>query len=868
MTSLLNTTHTVQSVLPLLADAALKGAVLVVIAAAAVFALRKKSASSRHAVWSAAVIGHLAIPVLMLILPAWKIPLLPATPWTATAPSASEEIAINPGAVSPRAIDNGISDGVAGGTAAYKTTTMQPSERGSIPSESRAVGSSVSASSLVSMIGVIAAIWVTGAALVLLRLALGTWQVGRLARFGARVEDGAWLSLTQRLANRLGVDRPLTLLRGDRLAVPVTWGIVYPAVLLPQESDNWSEEQRRFVLVHEMAHVKRFDALTQLLAQFAVALFWFDPLVWIAAHQMRVEREHACDDYVLRDGTMPSLYAGELLEMVRNIGTPRHDRAAPAFAALAMARRSEFEGRMLAILDPRLDRNTLNRRGAFMTAVIVALLTIPLAALRPFQQPTTATQPDDLPQSFKISILPIDAATKSGATASAAIAATGSGSASATTATTPTTTSATTPAARASSALALRQARWSCEKYPMGTELHGTSTHVEEQTGNGVDRWDLVFSESGHCTEAAVIGKIRFSPDERHIAQLASGGFARFRERTSSYDRAVSVTPVGDGSLRYTALVNGQPAPFDATMQDWLEGLLPTLLREIPLNVPARVARYRESGGVPAVLAMISQIRSTGARREHYLELLKGGPLSNADAERIAAQIPRDLAGSSGDLSSVLQKLPRNAFQGAAPRQALAAALDSIKSSGDKATTLQILAPTADADMLLVIAKAAERIASSGDKANFLAATAAEYLAPRKTALREAYFGVARTVPSSGDLANVLAGASAYGHADPAVTKSIVDVSKLVSSSGDVANVLAGLAANRLLQANDPATTIAAIQRTLTMGSSGDRANVLMAIAQTGVLSNNDVREAFLRAAAALPSDPDRANVLGSIARQ
>src|SRR5437764_9893911 len=120
---------------------------------------------------------------------------------------------------------------------------------------------------------------------------------------------------------------------------------------------------------------------------------------------MRVEREHACDDYVLRDGTAPSLYAGELLEMVRSIGTPSHDRAAPAFAALAMARRSEFEGRMLAILDPKQDRHTLNRRGTLMTAVIVALLAFPLAALRPFDA-APAKRGDDFPESFKVSITP------------------------------------------------------------------------------------------------------------------------------------------------------------------------------------------------------------------------------------------------------------------------------------------------------------------------------------------------------------------------------------------------------------------------------------------------------------------------------
>ena len=853
-------TSSIQSVLPIFLDAAVKGAVLVLLAAVAVYALRNRSAASRHAVWTAAVIGHLTIPALMLLLPAWRVPLLPAAPWnTEQAPVVTQNASSPaPRASAPPASPSNKSDAPASSNvAAAPDAGAAASAREVTPQSTTQSTLSITPApaSRRGTFATLAAIWLIGAVLVLLRLVLGTWKVGQLAREGARVEDGKWLSLTQRLANRMGVTRPMTLLRGDRLAVPVTWGIVYPAVLLPQDADTWSEERRRFVLVHEMAHVKRFDALTQLLAQFAVALFWFDPLLWVAAHQMRVEREHACDDYVLRDGTQPSLYAGELLEMVRSIGSPSHDRAAPAFAALAMARRSEFEGRMLAILDPRLDRHTLPRKGTLMTAVIVALLTFPLAALRPFQQPATssATPKDEFPQSFKVTIS--DGKTPSTTSSQSTPASSPSGSPA------PTSMFGTATAATLGT-----QARWSCEKYPVGTELHGTSTHVSEHKGDGADRWDLLFSEAGHCTEAAVIGQIAFSPDERHIAQLAPGGFARFRERTASFDRAVSVSAVGDGSLRYTSLVNGQPVPFDGAMQAWLEQLLPSILREIPLNVPERVARFRAQGGVPAVLQEIGRIRSSSAKRAHYEELIKNGPaLSDGDLEKILNQVSRDLT-SSGDLSGVLQMLPRKALQNAGARRGVADALSRIQSSGDKASTLQVLAPTADAELLLLLAQAAESLPSSGDKANFLMTTAAQYLTPNNQALRDAFFRTSATLQSSGDLANVLLTAMSYAHATPSIALQVVQVSKGLASSGDAANVLMSLVSQRVLKPGDTRATIAAIERTTTMGSSGDRANVLITIAGADLLTSREVRDAFTKAALAIPSGTDQANVLAAAA--
>ncbi|HUR00878.1 MAG TPA: M56 family metallopeptidase, partial [Gemmatimonadaceae bacterium] len=660
----------------------------------------------------------------------------------------------------------------------------------------------------------------------------------------------------------------------ERLAVPVTWGIVYPAVLLPQDADTWSEERRRFVLVHEMAHVKRFDALTQLVAQISIALFWFDPLVWIAAHRMRVEREHACDDYVLRDGTTPSLYAGELLEMVRSIGTPHHDRAAPAFAALAMARRSEFEGRMLSILDPRIDRKNLNRRGTLMTAVIVALLTFPLAALRPFQQPAAAR--DEFPESFKITFSEAPAVSQQsidggilGGDTALRVATQGALTTGAAAAAIP--AAASTVAQTKSSSTEMwpsvisAQSPWSCEtSYWASRKGEQISVHTDSHT----QLVQYVSSVSGRCAEAAVIGPIKFSADERHITQLAPGGFARFRERDGSSDRSVSVAPVGDGSLSYSAVVDGKSVPFLGAIQTWFENFLPEVLRETGINVPERVARIRSESGVAGVLREIRQIRSTSARRTHYEALLKGAPLTDAEGQMVLNQAVVDLKDSSSDLSAILQQMPRGLMKMKSSLDAMGTALSSIQSSGDKANTLQIMAPSADNETLVVLARAAESLQSSGDKANFLMSTAAQYLGSRNDAVRNSFFRAANTISSSGDLSNVLITAVPYGHAAPSVTLQIIEASNKLSSSGDAANVLLSMTSQRLLQPSNSAATLAVITRTLTMGSSGDRANVLMSLPSLGLLSTKEVRDAFVKAALALPSEEDRGNVLASAARQ
>jgi len=165
----------------------------------------------------------------------------------------------------------------------------------------------------------------------------------------------------------------------------MTWGLWQPVILLPGDAGGWPPGRRRVVLLHELAHVRRHDCLTQVLAQAACALHWFNPLVWLAARRFAIERERACDDQVLEVGTRASDYAEHLLEVARSL----HQRQNWALASVAMARRSQFEGRLVAILDPKA-RRVLSRWAAVLAAGALAGVVVPLAAMRP-QAPAVET---------------------------------------------------------------------------------------------------------------------------------------------------------------------------------------------------------------------------------------------------------------------------------------------------------------------------------------------------------------------------------------------------------------------------------------------------------------------------------------------
>ena len=326
---------------------------VLLVALCATTLLRRASAATRHLVWTVALAGVLVLPFLGRVVPAWRVVPVP--------------VELAPTRVAPEPVSPAQVPAEAAEAAAYAPAAAPAEEA---PRTDWVIW--------------IVRIWAAGGAILLARLAAGVIRIWWVERRSVELADAGWTSLTDGLARRLRLGRMVTLLRGEHASVPMTWGVVRPVVLLPAEADGWSEERRTVVLAHELAHIRRWDALTQWVAHFAVAVHWYNPLVWAAARRLRQEREQACDDAVLALGARPTVYADHLLEIVRSLGTA----SGPA-AALAMARRSQFEGRLLAILDAAVPRSGVGRAVFLATLAGGAACILPLAALSPAERAGT-----------------------------------------------------------------------------------------------------------------------------------------------------------------------------------------------------------------------------------------------------------------------------------------------------------------------------------------------------------------------------------------------------------------------------------------------------------------------------------------------
>jgi hypothetical protein len=226
--------------------------------------------------------------------------------------------------------------------------------------------------------------WGGGACLLLGRLLAGALRAHWLAASGDEKQGPVWRALLDRLRDDLGLDAAPRLVASADIDVPMTIAGWPPVLLVPTGADDWSEPQRRFALLHELAHVQRGDHLSHLLTEIGCALHWPNPLAWWAARHCRAEREKACDSRVLATGASGPDYADALVDFARALLSSRHTSP----ASLAMASPSTLKTRVRRILAGPETSSFLSvpRWGALVAVALSGVVL--LSAFRPWSSPT------------------------------------------------------------------------------------------------------------------------------------------------------------------------------------------------------------------------------------------------------------------------------------------------------------------------------------------------------------------------------------------------------------------------------------------------------------------------------------------------
>jgi beta-lactamase regulating signal transducer with metallopeptidase domain len=143
-------------------------------------------------------------------------------------------------------------------------------------------------------------VWASGCAVSLVPLLVGSVRVRKMIRNAVQMNDDVLIS--------------------HALLIPVTCGLFRPRIVLPAQAVDWEPRRVQAVLLHEQAHMRRYDLAVQLAVHLISALWWFQPLVWVLRRKLRVESELACDEEVVRGGLLPSEYAEELLGVAKGVG--------------------------------------------------------------------------------------------------------------------------------------------------------------------------------------------------------------------------------------------------------------------------------------------------------------------------------------------------------------------------------------------------------------------------------------------------------------------------------------------------------------------------------------------------------------------
>jgi beta-lactamase regulating signal transducer with metallopeptidase domain len=285
--------------LPWLLKASCQAAVLILLVLAVQWAFgRRLSPRWRYGLWLLVVV-RLALP--------WTMPSSVSVFNLLNLPNASAAVARLK--ATPRAQGS-----LAPSAAVVPSAQLQEKVIGT--SATTASGFSVSLSHLLM-------VWAAGAVALAVCLVFTHYRLARKVTPCRPLIDARLMNLLEDCKQAMGLRVPVTLVETAAVGSPSLFGFVRPRLLLPVGlTRSFSQEELRYVFLHELSHIKRQDILTGWLMTALQILHWFNPLVWLAFHRMRVDRELACDalalSYAKEEENQP--YGRTIIKLLEGFG--------------------------------------------------------------------------------------------------------------------------------------------------------------------------------------------------------------------------------------------------------------------------------------------------------------------------------------------------------------------------------------------------------------------------------------------------------------------------------------------------------------------------------------------------------------------
>jgi beta-lactamase regulating signal transducer with metallopeptidase domain len=333
---------------------AVKASILIVLAIVATRILRSRSAATRSACWTALGVALVALPAVMAVIPRVDVT-LPGTrrvsEWFGPMDESSHRVS------RPSVAEISVSPS---------------SPRVDLPPPIAPRRDSGLGRPLRWLPAALILIWASGVALLASGFLVSCVRLRRIRGRAKRADESLTTDVLA-CAREIGVRRRVRVERSREIVVPLTGGLFRPCIILPADYQGWDSARRRAVLVHELAHIARWDYAGHVLFEVVRALYWPNPLAWHALTRATAERELAADDRVILAGTSPGTYAAELLAFARSAVSAAAPRAVVSIAPSAL------KARIRAILRGDVDRSVPTRR-AVGAIVATAAVGLPLIA--------------------------------------------------------------------------------------------------------------------------------------------------------------------------------------------------------------------------------------------------------------------------------------------------------------------------------------------------------------------------------------------------------------------------------------------------------------------------------------------------------